>query len=47
MGPGAAQLSPDAREAATYLFEEQGIPTVAVPRPVTGSGMPSIQPGAM
>lgn len=44
MGPGAASLSPDARVAAAELFEK-GIPTVAVARPATGTGMPPITPG--
>ncbi|KAJ9144637.1 Asparaginase/glutaminase [Pleurostoma richardsiae] len=44
LGPGAAQLSPSARTAATDLFSK-GIPTVSVARPVTGSGMPNIFPG--
>lgn len=44
LGPGAAQLSPSARAAATELYK-QGIPTIAVARPVTGTGMPGILPG--
>ncbi|KAI8723143.1 Asparaginase [Fusarium sp. LHS14.1] len=44
MGPGAASLSPGAREAAAELFEK-GIPTVAVARPTTGTGVPAINPG--
>ncbi|UPK96975.1 hypothetical protein LCI18_007910 [Fusarium solani-melongenae] len=44
MGPGAASLSPGAREAAAELFKK-GIPTVAVARPTTGTGVPSINPG--
>ncbi|KAJ2988912.1 hypothetical protein NUW58_g313 [Xylaria curta] len=39
MGPGAAQLSPSAQAAADDLYS-QGIPTVAVPRTGTGSGIP-------
>ncbi|KAI8242078.1 hypothetical protein K4K55_011182 [Colletotrichum sp. SAR 10_96] len=46
LGPGAASVSPSARAAAADLFE-QGIPTVAVARPVTGSGVPSPIPGAL
>ncbi|KAF7549918.1 hypothetical protein G7Z17_g6057 [Cylindrodendrum hubeiense] len=44
LGPGAAQLSPSAQVAAADLFE-QGIPTVAVARPVTGTGVPGRFPG--
>ncbi|KAF4974024.1 hypothetical protein FZEAL_9044 [Fusarium zealandicum] len=44
MGPGAASLSPSAREAAADLFDA-GIPTIAVARPVTGTGVPSMMPG--
>ena len=44
LGPGAAQLSSEAREAATDLYA-RGIPTVAVPRPVTGTGVPDRLPG--
>lgn len=43
MGAGAASLSPNAQEAAEDLFNK-GIPTVAVARPVTGTGVPSIYP---
>ncbi|WYZ39092.1 hypothetical protein EsH8_III_001006 [Colletotrichum jinshuiense] len=46
LGPGAASVSPSARAAAADLFE-QGIPTVAVARPVTGSGVPSPIPGPL
>nr|XP_036574233.1 L-asparaginase [Colletotrichum truncatum]KAF6780630.1 L-asparaginase [Colletotrichum truncatum] len=41
MGPGAASVSPSARAAAADLLQRQGIPTVSVARPVTGSGVPS------
>lgn len=44
MGSGAASLSPSAREAAEALAKK-GIPVVAVPRSVTGTGMPTPQPG--
>jgi len=44
LGPGAAALAPNAIAAATDLFSK-GIPTIAVARPVTGSGMPDIYPG--
>ncbi|OIW22829.1 Asparaginase/glutaminase [Coniochaeta ligniaria NRRL 30616] len=44
LGPGAAQLSPSARAAATELYK-QGIPTIAVARPVTGTGVPGPNPG--
>ncbi|EMR70592.1 putative l-asparaginase protein [Eutypa lata UCREL1] len=44
MGAGAAQLSPSASAAAADLFSK-GIPTVAVARPVTGTGVPSLYPG--
>ncbi|KAH7140601.1 Asparaginase/glutaminase [Dactylonectria macrodidyma] len=46
LGPGAAQLSPSARLAAEDLFG-QGIPTVAVARPVTGTGVPGRFPGSI
>ncbi|KAH7144598.1 Asparaginase/glutaminase [Dactylonectria estremocensis] len=46
LGPGAAQLSPSARLAAEDLFR-QGIPTVAVARPVTGTGVPGRFPGSV
>ncbi|KAL4938523.1 hypothetical protein BDV06DRAFT_231706 [Aspergillus oleicola] len=46
LGPGAAALSPSALEAAEDLFAK-GIPTVAVPRPVTGTGVPDLYPGAV
>ncbi|KAL4795253.1 Asparaginase/glutaminase [Aspergillus venezuelensis] len=46
LGPGAAALSPSAHEAAEDLFDK-GIPTVAVPRPVTGTGVPDLYPGAV
>ncbi|KAF5011887.1 hypothetical protein FDECE_2020 [Fusarium decemcellulare] len=46
MGPGAASLSPSARVAAEELFGK-GIPTIAVARPVTGTGVPSITPGSV
>ncbi|KAI1741758.1 Asparaginase/glutaminase [Xylaria scruposa] len=39
MGPGAAQLSPSAQDAAADLYN-RGIPTVAVQRTVTGTGIP-------
>ncbi|KAI1758311.1 Asparaginase/glutaminase [Xylaria castorea] len=39
MGPGAAQLSPSAQDAAADLYS-RGVPTVAVPRTVTGTGVP-------
>lgn len=45
MGSGAAQLSPSAITAAADLFKK-GIPTVAVARPVTGTGSPAVTPGA-
>lgn len=44
MGPGAASLSPGAREAAVEL-SKKGIPIVAVARPATGTGVPSVNPG--
>ncbi|KAF7559138.1 hypothetical protein G7046_g5029 [Stylonectria norvegica] len=44
LGPGAAQLSPSAIAAATDLFS-QGIPTIAVARPVTGTGVPGPNKG--
>lgn len=46
LGPGAAQLSPSAQAAAADLFSK-GIPTVAVARPVTGTGVPGRFPGPM
>ncbi|RYP59852.1 hypothetical protein DL769_008367 [Monosporascus sp. CRB-8-3] len=46
MGAGAAQLSPSATEAAEDLFNK-GIPTVAVARPPSGSGVPKIYPGSI
>ena len=46
MGPGAAQLSPSAQEAADDLFGK-GIPTVAVARPATGTGVPSLYPDSV
>ncbi|KAL2844866.1 Asparaginase/glutaminase [Aspergillus pseudodeflectus] len=46
LGPGAAALSPSAKEAAADLFA-QGIPTVAVARPVTGTGVPDLYPEAV
>jgi L-asparaginase len=46
LGPGAAALSPSANEAAADLFA-QGIPTVAVARPVTGTGVPDLYPEAV
>lgn len=39
LGPGAAQLSTTATAAAAALYAE-GIPTISVARPVTGTGMP-------
>ncbi len=45
MGSGAAQLSPNAKTAAADLFSK-GIPTIAVARPVTGTGAPAVFPGA-
>ncbi|KAL4876110.1 Asparaginase/glutaminase [Aspergillus karnatakaensis] len=45
-GPGAAALSPSANEAAEDLFAK-GIPTVAVARPVTGTGVPDLYPNAV
>ncbi|KAH7000112.1 Asparaginase/glutaminase [Ilyonectria destructans] len=44
LGPGAAQLSPSAQAVAADLFSK-GIPTVAVARPVTGTGVPGRFPG--
>ncbi|KAM7185803.1 putative L-asparaginase [Rhypophila sp. PSN 637] len=44
MGSGAASLSPSAREAAAELAEK-GIPVVTVPRSVTGTGVPTPNPG--
>lgn len=44
LGPGAAQLTREAREAAADLYA-RGIPTVVVPRPVTGTGVPDRLPG--
>ncbi|PKS05450.1 hypothetical protein jhhlp_008826 [Lomentospora prolificans] len=46
MGPGAASISPSTREAANELYK-QGIPTVLVARPVTGSGAPNRVPGSV
>ncbi|KAI0022811.1 Asparaginase/glutaminase [Xylariomycetidae sp. FL0641] len=46
LGPGAAQLSPGAQEAADALYA-QGVPTVAVARPVTGTGVPDPIPGTI
>ncbi|KAI0148417.1 Asparaginase/glutaminase [Xylariaceae sp. FL1272] len=43
LGPGAAQLSPSAQAAAEDLFSV-GIPTIAVARPVTGTGVPDVFP---
>ncbi|KAI1633514.1 Asparaginase/glutaminase [Biscogniauxia mediterranea] len=40
LGPGAAQISPSAEAAAADLLT-QGIPTIAVARPVSGTGVPS------
>ncbi|KAL2875105.1 hypothetical protein SGCOL_009677 [Colletotrichum sp. CLE4] len=47
LGPGAAAVSPSARAAAADLLEQRGIPTVAVARPVTGTGVPSPVPGPL
>ncbi|KAK1539960.1 L-asparaginase [Colletotrichum costaricense] len=47
LGPGAAAVSPSARAAAADLLEQRGIPTVAVARPVTGTGVPSPFPGPL
>ncbi|EXF76793.1 L-asparaginase [Colletotrichum fioriniae PJ7] len=47
LGPGAAAVSPSARAAAAELLEERGIPTIAVARPVTGTGVPSPFPGPL
>ncbi|KAI1378037.1 Asparaginase/glutaminase [Hypoxylon crocopeplum] len=46
LGPGAAAVSPSALAAAEDLYS-QGIPTIAVARPVTGTGMPNIYPDAL
>ncbi|KAI1263923.1 Asparaginase/glutaminase [Xylariaceae sp. FL1019] len=46
LGPGAAQLSPSAQAAADDLFS-MGIPTIAVARPVTGTGVPDPFPGSV
>ncbi|KAK7436469.1 L-asparaginase [Colletotrichum acutatum] len=47
LGPGAAAVSPSARAAAADLLEQRGIPTIAVARPVTGTGVPSPLPGPL
>lgn len=47
LGPGAAAVSPSARAAAAELLEQRGIPTIAVARPVTGTGVPSPFPGPL
>ncbi|KAI3541386.1 L-asparaginase [Colletotrichum abscissum] len=47
LGPGAAAVSPSARAAAADLLEQRGIPTIAVARPVTGTGVPSPFPGPL
>ncbi|KAK1701527.1 Asparaginase/glutaminase [Colletotrichum godetiae] len=47
LGPGAAAVSPSARAAAADLLEQRGIPTIAVARPVTGTGVPSPVPGPL
>ncbi|KAH9883932.1 Asparaginase/glutaminase [Xylariomycetidae sp. FL2044] len=39
LGPGAAQVSPSGQAAAEELYK-QGVPTIAVARPVTGTGVP-------
>ncbi|ORY01113.1 Asparaginase/glutaminase [Clohesyomyces aquaticus] len=44
LGPGAAQLSPNAQAAAKELFA-RGVPTIAVARPVSGTGVPGPYPG--
>ncbi|RYO89192.1 hypothetical protein DL766_003598 [Monosporascus sp. MC13-8B] len=46
MGAGAAHLSPSATEAAEDLFNK-GIPTIAVARPSSGSGVPGVYPGSV
>ena len=46
MGAGAASLSPNAQDAADDLFTK-GIPIVAVARPVTGTGVPSLYPDSV
>lgn len=46
LGPGAAALSPSALEAADDLYSK-GIPTIAVARPVTGTGVPDIVQGSV
>ncbi|KAI9372866.1 Asparaginase/glutaminase [Aspergillus egyptiacus] len=43
MAPGAASLSPDARDAAEELYAK-GIPTVAVQRMIMGTGAPDLYP---
>ncbi|KAI1080535.1 Asparaginase/glutaminase [Whalleya microplaca] len=39
MGAGAAQVSPNGQAVAKELYK-QGVPTIAVARPVTGTGVP-------
>ncbi|KAI1343089.1 Asparaginase/glutaminase [Xylariaceae sp. FL0016] len=46
LGPGAAQISPSAEAAAEDLYS-QGIPTISVARPVTGTGIPDPEPGTL
>lgn len=46
MGAGAAQLSPSALAAAAELFGK-GIPTVAVTRAASGTGVPPPNPGSV
>lgn len=46
MGSGAASLSPDARIVAEEFYE-QGIPTIAVGRMGSGTGVPNASPGSV
>ncbi|KAI6084882.1 Asparaginase/glutaminase [Hypoxylon rubiginosum] len=46
LGPGAAAVSPSALAAAKDLYS-QGIPTIAVARPVTGTGVPDPTPASL
>ncbi|KAI0179027.1 Asparaginase/glutaminase [Hypoxylon sp. FL1284] len=46
LGPGAAAVSPSAEAAAEDLYS-RGIPTIAVARPVTGTGVPNPIPASL
>ncbi|KAI1770807.1 Asparaginase/glutaminase [Hypoxylon cercidicola] len=46
LGPGAAATSPSAGAAAADLYS-QGIPTIAVARPVAGTGVPEPIPASL